>query len=121
VAYEVLRYDAGMRAEAVEEEWRGWEAAPAPVRAAWRAPAAVPQALVVYRYLEGPGTLEGEAGRIFFAWLARMAWRTSLAESEGRVSESLSSHDSGKPLKTEVMFQYSADREREGGFRTGGT
>jgi hypothetical protein len=121
VVYEVLRYDAGMRAEAVEEPWQGWQAAPAPARAAWKAPVAEPQALVVYRYLEGPGTLEGEAGRIFFAWLARMAWRSSLAESEGRASESVSSHDSAKPLKTEVMFQYSADREREGGFRTGGT
>jgi hypothetical protein len=115
VAYDVLRYDAGMRAEAVEEPWKGWPAVPEQTRAAWLPPADDPESLVVYRYLEGPGTLEGEAGRIFFGWLARMAWRSSLAEPDGRPAEA------APPLKTEVLYNYPASADREGGFRSGGT
>ena len=116
IVYEYLRYDAGMRAEAVEEPWKaetGWEALPEAARAAWLPPEAEPKGLVVYRFLEGPGTLDAEAGRIFYAWLARLAWRSSLAEGAEAVAPRPAAPANGAdaartPVKTDMMFKYPA-------------
>ncbi|MBT8494291.1 MAG: hypothetical protein KJO07_14650, partial [Deltaproteobacteria bacterium] len=65
-----IHYEAGLHAELEEGEWDGFDQLPASVRRRFAPPKSKSvDAVLTYRYAEGPGAFSGEARDGFIRWL----------------------------------------------------